>query len=97
MDAYIKNLSKQTILYILAFAVAVTLVNADTLVLKNGKVLQGTYKGGSETEVVFEVNGELQTIPLIDISNITFSPRKAETMPESSPAAYGMVTIPEKQ
>ena len=34
---------------------------ADTLELKNGRVLNGKYLGGTQAVVRFEVNGEVQT------------------------------------
>ena len=68
---------------------------ADTLVLKDGRVLQGTYKGGDETSVFFEAEGKLQTIPLSDITTITFSPRE-EAAEEGSAGetTAGAVTVP---
>jgi hypothetical protein len=55
--------------------------------------LQGTYKGGDETSVFFEVEGKEQAIPLFDITTITFSPRE-ETAKVGSAAQAGAVTIP---
>ena len=65
---------------------------ADTLVLKDGKVLQGTYKGGSDSALTFEVEGKLQSIPLSGILSITFTPREAAAA--AAPPTEGTVTIP---
>lgn len=70
------NLTKKILLTSLAFLTFTSFVLADTLVLKNGRVLQGTYKGGDATSVLFEVEGKLQTIPLNDITTLTFTPRE---------------------
>ena len=51
---------------------------ADTIVLKDGKVLQGTFKGGTETALKFEVNGKIQEIAIGEITSLTFSPRSQQ-------------------
>jgi hypothetical protein len=68
-------------------------LSADTLVLKDGQVLQGTYKGGDETSVFFEADGREQRIPLSEISTITFSPRQPAAQPTAR-STSGAVTIP---
>jgi hypothetical protein len=86
---------KKTLMISLIFFAFVSFVLADTLVLKDGRVLQGTYKGGDETSVFFEAEGKQQTIPLSDITTLTFTPREeaAEAVPaEQSPA--GDVSVP---
>ncbi len=60
---------------------------ADTLVLKDGRVLQGTFKGGTETAIKFEVNGKVQEVPLSEITTLTISPRAAQ--PPAAPAQTG--------
>jgi len=46
---------------------------ADTLELKNGKVLQGKYVGGTQVVLRFEVNGEVQTFNTSDVVALTFT------------------------
>jgi hypothetical protein len=46
---------------------------ADTLELKDGRVLQGKYLGGTQTVLRFEVNGNVQTFPTNDIVALTFT------------------------
>ena len=46
---------------------------ADTLELKDGRVLQGRYLGGTQTVLRFEVNGDVQTFPTNDIVALTFT------------------------
>lgn len=70
---------------------------ADTIVLKDGKVLQGTFMGGSETAIKFEVNGVVQEIAVSEITSLTFSPRAAQAAvgAAAAPAAAGVAgTIP---
>jgi hypothetical protein len=65
----------------LAFA---GLASADTLELKDGRVLQGRYLGGTQATLRFEVNGDVQTFPTHDIVALTFT-RNSARAPESSP------------
>ncbi|MCK4830560.1 hypothetical protein KA005_83375, partial [bacterium] len=89
------TVTKKTFLIFFAFFTFVSFVFADTLVLKDGHVLQGTYKGGDEKSVFFETKGKLQTIPLSDITTLTFSPReKAEEKVSAGQPQAGTVTVP---
>src|SRR5580765_5783381 len=45
---------------------------ADTLELKDGRVLQGKYLGGTQAVLRFQVNGDVQTFPTNDILALTF-------------------------
>jgi hypothetical protein len=84
----IRNISK-----LLIAAVAVLLFAgmglADTLELKDGRVLQGRYLGGTQTILRFEVNGDVQTFPTHDIVALTFTRgsgrRAAEPPPSDNP------------
>ena len=49
------------------------LLPADTLTLRTGRQIQGTYLGGSAREVKFDVGDEIQTVSLDDIVRIDFS------------------------
>ncbi|MCK6623368.1 MAG: hypothetical protein HUU32_21275 [Calditrichaceae bacterium] len=70
---------------------------ADTLVLKDGRVLQGTFKGGTAESLQFDVNGKIETVALSDITSLTFSPRepKAAAAPQSAAgvAAAGAAAV----
>lgn len=90
-----KRKTKEIFLMSLVVCMIASFLSADTLVLKDGQVLQGNYKGGNETSVFFEVEGEQQRIPLSEISTITFSPRKPEIEKAApTPSASGSATIP---
>jgi hypothetical protein len=81
---------------------------ADTLELKNGKVVQGKYLGGTQAVLRFEVNGEVQTFSTNDVVALTFTGRSDTparvTGPAPTPAAApvnnatgGDITIPAGQ
>ena len=83
---------------------------ADTLELKNGKVVQGKYLGGTQVVLRFEVNGEVQTFNTTDIVALTFTGHSGSaapapalapaTAPAYAPASAppgGDVTIPAGQ
>ena len=79
-----KNLSK----VVLAASAALLLAGvglADTLELKDGRVIQGRYLGGTQAILRFEVNGEVQTFPTNNLVALTFT-RGGEAMPEPAAA-----------
>jgi hypothetical protein len=88
---------KLSILRILAIvAVAALLVPAalaDTLELKDGKVIQGKYLGGTQTNIRFSVKGEVKLYPISDVLAITFgsagsdSPAAAAPPPPPAPTS----------
>jgi hypothetical protein len=70
---------------------------ADTLELKDGRVLQGRYLGGTLAVLRFEVNGEVQTFSVNDVVAVTFTrnsssysaptPQSSADVPPPAPAA----------
>ena len=81
---------------------------ADTLELKDGRVLKGKYLGGTQAVMRFELNGEVQTFNTTDIVALTFTSNAGHfaSAPTPAPApatnlgssAYGEnVTIPAGQ
>src|SRR5712671_5961995 len=89
------------------FALALFFVGtaaADTLELKDGRVLKGKYLGGTQTVMRFELNGEVQTFNTTDIVALTFTGNAGHFASAPAPApsmgssAYGgSVTIPAGQ
>jgi len=63
----------------------VGLASADTLELKDGRVLSGRYLGGTQAVLRFEINGEVQTFNTIDIVAITFTGGSAAYAPAAAP------------
>jgi hypothetical protein len=60
---------------------------ADTLELKDGRVLHGRYLGGTQAVLRFEVNGEVQTFNVNDAVALTFTSNSGATSaPRSAPA-----------
>src|SRR5258706_3905809 len=51
----------------------VTVAAADTLELKDGRVLQGRYLGGTQAVLRFEVDGNVQTFGVNDVVALTFT------------------------
>ena len=94
-------------------AIALTLfyvgaASADTLELKDGRVLKGKYLGGTQAVLRFELNGEVQTFNTADIVALTFTGHSAPvgapaamapapTSMASNSGAEGTVTIPAGQ
>jgi hypothetical protein len=61
--------------------------SADTLELKDGRILQGRYLGGTQAVLRFEINGEVQTFSTIDVVAITFTGRSNSARPVVAPSA----------
>jgi hypothetical protein len=63
------------------------MASADTLELKDGRVVHGKYLGGTQVVLRFEVNGEVQTFNTNDIVALTFTGRFAGGPPAAAPSA----------
>jgi hypothetical protein len=89
----------------------VTIAGADTLELKDGRVLDGRYLGGTQAVVRFEIQGNIQTFNVNDIVALTFthgggaaaapapafSPSPAPVAQAQPVSNSGSVTIPAGQ
>jgi hypothetical protein len=87
------------------------LAAADTLELKDGRVLQGRFLGGTQALVRFSVNGDVQTFNVTEVVALTFTsnygngaaappPAPAAQLAPSAPVpapAGGAITIPAGQ
>jgi len=69
----IRNWARVMMVAAAATLVFAALGFADTLELKDGRVLQGRYLGGTQAVLRFEVNGDVQTFPTNDIVALTFT------------------------
>src|SRR5213078_1988974 len=69
----------------------VGLAAADTLELKDGRVLKGKYLGGTQAVLRYEINGEVQTFNTTDIVALTFTANSISTAPAMAPAAAAPV------
>jgi hypothetical protein len=61
--------------------------SADTLELKDGRILQGKYLGGTQAVLRFEINGEVQTFSTNDAVAVTFTGRSGGAQPAVAPNA----------
>ena len=57
---------------------------ADTLELKDGRVLQGKFLGGTQAILRFQVDGDVQTFSTNDIVALTFT--RGSSQPQQMPA-----------
>src|SRR3984893_8357711 len=69
----------------------VSVAAADTLELKDGRVLKGKYLGGTQAVLRFEINGEVQTFNTTDAVALTFTGNFRSTDPAKAPAAIAPV------
>ena len=60
---------------------------ADTLELKDGRILKGKYLGGTQAVLRFEQNGEVQTFSTTEIVALTFTGNPGHSAPTPAPAA----------
>jgi hypothetical protein len=82
-----------------AFAAA-----ADTLHMKDGRVLDGRYLGGTEALIRFEINGEVKTFSVSDVASVTFTrgtqnsaapdPNQSAPPPNSADSANAVPSVP---
>lgn len=72
----------------MSLVLALTAVSADTVTLKNGRAINGTYLGGSAREVRIETGDKIETLDVTDINSIQFgsSQRANEAVPRSARA-----------
>lgn len=77
----------------LSLALAVTAAG-DTLELRDGRVLQGSYKGGTAEMLHFEIDGVLHGVPLADVLSVGFLGRRPgdATGPAAKPAPAAPAT-----
>jgi hypothetical protein len=67
------NRMERSLLSIAACLLLAAVASADTLELKDGRVLEGRYLGGTMAVLRFEVKGAVHTYPVNDIVALTFT------------------------
>ena len=60
--------------------------SADTVTLRNGQIVQGTYLGGTARQVRVDVNGEVQTFDIGQVQSISFIDQNYAPAPPPAPA-----------
>ena len=63
--------------------------SADTLELKDGRVIQGRYLGGTRVIVRFEVEGDVQTFRVSEVSAVRLDRRSGRDRDDNPPPANG--------
>src|SRR5580704_5523229 len=71
-DRVMRSLVKTVAAFALGLLFAGAAV-ADTLELKDGRVLQGRYLGGTQAVVRFEIDGDVRTFSVNDVVGVTFT------------------------
>lgn len=66
---------------------------ADTVTLRSGRVIRGTYLGGSARQVRIDAGDQIQTLDVDDIARIEFTP-PAQTSAPAAPAAPAASVAP---
>src|SRR6266852_5131995 len=77
--------SRRAIIWLACMALALMSVSAsaDTLQMKDGRVIQGRFLGGTQASVQFEANGKIDLYDVDQVLSITFTgaPRASSAMP----------------
>ena len=76
---------KRLVLAIVAIGIGAPALSglADTLELKNGSVIKGTFIGGSEAQISFRVGSTVQHYPVADIASLKFESEPARSAGDS--------------
>jgi hypothetical protein len=64
--------------------------HADMAELKNGSVLNGTFRGGTETSISFEANGNVMQLATSDLVSLKFT----ASAPTTAPAPVAAAAVP---
>ena len=78
---------------ILALACAAA-CRADTLTLRNGQVVQGTYMGGTARTVKMQVDDTVKTYDVTDIATLQFTPPASTASAKPGTAGAGVRKAP---
>ena len=67
---------------------------ADVLMLKDGQAITGTFRGGDQASVNFEVNGQMRKYQLREVNSLTFTGAPAATTAAAPAYGTGRGTTP---
>ncbi len=84
-----KNAARYFLVTLALMALVYPTVLADTLELKDGGLLEGTYVGGTRTTLRFQTEDRVEVIPIRQVLALTFS--------DSEPSASGPVSTPSSE
>ena len=80
--------------FLISLTFVMAAVPAETLKLKDGRVITGTYKGGSPHDVRIDVGDRIQFVDTADIVRIEFDTDRQRGERETSSAAHGSIELP---
>lgn len=92
-----RRIGTTALLGFLSFLALAVLASADTLELKDRRVINGKYMGGTQDHVRFVVNGKIELYPVDQIVAITFGSEAAAVdavKPASAEGSAQRVTVP---
>ena len=71
------------------------MANADTLQLRNGTSISGSWMGADPQQITFLVNNQIQAFPRADVSTVTFGvdPPQQPTTPSSKPVDPELIGV----
>jgi hypothetical protein len=69
------------------------IAGADTLTLRNGQAIEGTYLGGTSRQVRMEVNGEIRNFDVERVQSVFFASQEAAP-PAAQPQQQGGIVVP---
>ncbi len=81
------NASKTRTWWVVVVAICflASVLRADTLKLKDGRTIEGKYLGGTDSDITFYTNGQLEHFPIANAASITFG----DTAPSASATSSG--------
>jgi hypothetical protein len=77
-----------------ALSLAIPALAADTVTFKDGRLITGTYLGGSSREIRLQVGDHVRSLNIEDITGIQFGAVSNQGVYEGAPAAGGKLTLP---
>lgn len=80
--------------FLISLTFAMAAEPAETFKLKDGRVITGTYKGGSPHDVRIELGDRIQFVDIADIVRIEFDTDRQREERETSSAADGSMELP---
>ena len=84
-----KNIKRIVMLLALPGMLAGSLVFADTLSLKSGETIVGTFSSGNQNEILFNANGQTRRFSMRDVRSIEFAPLPYNSGSNASSSSSG--------
>ncbi len=89
-----RSVNIKVLIVTVLFGVLSFTATADTLKLKDGRALEGTFQGGTASLLKFEMSGTVHDIPVETVLSLTFKKLPPPPAPSTTaPQAFGPVTV----